>query len=288
VPGQEPDARDQTVTPDYFRAMNIPLRRGREFSVRDDAKSAPVIIINDTLARRYFPGEDATGKRIRLDGEAEQNLPPREIVAVVGDVRHEGLGATSYPGFYVPHLQRPARSMTLVARSVSPDPTSLAVSIRNVLRELDQNQLVETPRTMSTLVARSVAPRRFQMTLLGVFAIVALVLAAVGIFGVMSYTVTQRTHEIGIRLALGAQKTDVLRLVVGHGMTLALVGVVVGLAGAFALTRVTASLLYGVTATDISVFAGVALLLTIVAALACYLPARRATKVDPMIALRYE
>ena len=288
VPGQEPDARDQTVTPDYFRVMNIPLRQGRDFSVRDDAKSAPVIIINDTFARRYFPGENAIGKRIALDGETEENLPAREIVAVVGDVRHEGLGATSYPGYYMPHLQRPARTMTLIARSISPDPSSLSAPIRNALRELDKNQLVGTPRTMNTLVARSVAPRRFQMTLLGIFAFVALVLASVGIYGVMSYTVTQRTHEIGIRLALGAQKTDVLRLIVGRGMRLALVGVVAGLAGAFVLTRVIASLLYGVSATDLSVFAGVTLLLTIVAALACYIPARRASKVDPMIALRYE
>jgi len=288
VPGQEPDARQQTISPDFFRALGIPLRRGRDFTARDTATQTPVIMINETFARSFFPGEDPTGKRIRLDSETAENKPPREIVGVVGDTRHGGLGGTSYASYYFPYLQRPARNMTLAVRATSSDSAALTASVRNALRELDRNQLVGEGQTMDTLVSRSVAPRRFNMLLLGVFALIALVLAAVGIFGVMNYAVTQRTHEIGIRLALGAQKADVLRLIVGRGMRLTLIGVALGLAGAFASTRVMASLLYGVSATDTFVFTGIAVLLASVALVACYIPARRATKVDPLIALRYE
>ncbi|CAN5390391.1 ABC transporter permease [soil metagenome] len=288
VPGQEPDARQQTISPDFFRALSIPLRQGRDFTARDTATQTLVIIVNETFARRFFPGENPIGKRIRLDNEAAENKPPREIVGIVGDTRHGGLGGTSYASYYFPYLQRPARNMTLAVRSNTSDPAALTASVRNALRELDRNQLIGEAQTMNTLVSRTVAPRRFNMLLLGVFALIALVLAAVGIFGVMNYAVTQRTHEIGIRLALGAQKIDVLRLIVGSGMKLILIGVSLGLAGAFASTRVMASLLYGVSATDTFVFTGISALLAFVALVACYIPARRATKVDPMIALRYE
>jgi putative ABC transport system permease protein len=289
-PGQRPTARNQNVTGDYFRAMNIPVRRGRAFTDTDTTTAPPVIIINEALANRYFPNEDPVGRHIVIDDEDNTPLPPREIVGIVGNLRHEGLDDDEpTPGYFVPFTQAPDRQVYLTVRSIAgTDPAMLAPAVRNAIKEVDREQLIWEARTMQERVAQSIAPRRFQMFLLGVFASVALVLAGVGIFGVMNYAVSQRTHEIGIRLALGAQKRDVLRLVVGQGMMLAASGVTIGLVGAFALTRVMASLLYGVSATDPLVFGGVALLLIIVAALACYIPARRAMRVDPMIALRYE
>ena len=288
APGQRLAARNEIVSDNYFRAMNIPVLRGRAFTDAD-AKDAPqVIIINDTLARRYFPNEDALGKRILIEDENNDPLPPREIVGVVGSVRHNGLDEKEYPEYYEPFLQTPDPQVVLVVRSIGADPASLAPSVRGVVKEIDKDQVVWEMRTMRERVAQSVAPRRFTMVLLGGFAFVALTLASVGIFGVMNYTVTQRTNEIGIRLALGAQERDVLRLVVGQGMMIVLVGVVVGLLGAFAVTRLMASLLYEVSATDPLVFAGVAVLLAGVALAACLIPARRAMKVDPMIALRYD
>jgi putative ABC transport system permease protein len=283
--GQEPDGEVTTVTPDYFRTMGIPLLTGRTFTEQDKTDSPSVVIISETLARRNFPGEDPLGKRLILDDEK----PAYEIIGVVGDVRHEGLEKETYPGYYLSFYQAPERQVNLMVRSApAVDPSGLQLAVRNVIKQMDKEQLVWETKTMEQLRAESVARRRFNMMLLGIFAALALLLAAVGIYGVMSYSVTQRTHEIGIRLALGAQTSDVLRMVVRQGMTLALIGVALGLLTALAVTRVMASLLYGVTATDALTYAGVSVLLAGIALLACLIPARRATHVDPMVALRYE
>ncbi|MGH9940804.1 MAG: ABC transporter permease [Pyrinomonadaceae bacterium] len=285
APGSEPSAGYTIASPGYFSTLNIPLRRGRTFTEQDGGKAPPVVVVNEAFARRFFGTEDPIGKRlIPLDREQ----PTRQIVGVVGDVRHQSLSAEAYPDMYVSYLQDPRVTLDLVVRTATADPNGVAPAVRGAIREINRDQLIWQTQTMSGLVASNVAPRRFNMLLLGVFAGVALVLAAIGIFGVMNYTVAQRTHEIGIRLALGAQTGDVLRMVIGQGMALVLLGVGVGLAGAFAVTRVLASLLYGVSTTDPVIFASVSLVFTAVALLANYLPARRATKVDPLIALRYE
>ncbi|MDQ3816652.1 MAG: FtsX-like permease family protein, partial [Acidobacteriota bacterium] len=285
--GEEPDAMDQVISPDYFRAMGIPLRRGRFFTEHDTKDSQPVIIVNEMFVRRYLPNVDPLTKRVLLDADGD-NPQPRQIVGVVGDIRHDRLDAQSVPGYYVHYLQSPARRMDIVVRSVSQNPSELAASVRNAIKEVDADQFVWETRTMNELLSRSVAPRRFNMMLLGCFALIALILASVGIYGMMAYHVTQRTHEIGIRMALGAQVRDVLKLVVRQGMLMALTGIALGLIVAFALTRVMTSLLYQVSTTDPLIFAGISLLFILVALLASYVPARRATRVDPMVALRYE
>jgi putative ABC transport system permease protein len=283
--GQEPDGEVTTVSPDYFRTMGIPLLKGRTFTEQDKTDSPSVVIISETLARQNFPGEEPLGKRLILDDEK----PAYEIIGVVGDVRHEGLEKETYPGYYLSFYQAPERQVNLMVRSApTVDPAGLQSAVRNVIKEMDQEQLVWETKTMEQLRAESVARRRFNMMLLGIFAALALLLAAVGIYGVMSYSVTQRTHEIGIRLALGAQTSDVLRMVVRQGMTLAFVGVGIGLAAAFIVTRIMSSLLFGVSPTDALTFGVVAMLLLGIALLACLIPARRATRVDPMVALRYE
>jgi predicted permease len=283
--GQEPDAEASTVSPDYFRTMGIPIIKGRAFN-EGDKKDAPlVVVISDALARKNFPGEDPLGKRLVIDDDR----PPFEIVGVVGDVRHEKLETETYPEYYLSFYQLPERQVNLVVRAApSIDPASLQTSIRKAIKQLDGEQTVWEMKTMQQWRAESVARRRFNMMLLGLFAALALLLAGVGIYGVMSYAVTQRTHEIGIRMALGAGTRDVLRLVIGQGMILALIGITAGLAASFALTRLIVGLLFGVSATDPLTFMLITLLLLGVALLACYLPARRATKVDPLIALRYE
>ena len=285
-PGEEVDANDRITTPDYFRAMGIPLLKGRVFTERDNADAPEVVVINETFARRFFPNEDPLGKRIITD--RENNPSGMEIVGVVGDVRHKSLDVEGGAEFYHSYLQTPERSMSLVVRAATDDPTSIASELRSAVQQVDKDQPISNIMTMEQLLAESVAQRRFNMLLLGIFSAVALLLAGVGIFGVMNYSVTQRTHEIGIRMALGAQASDVLKMVVGQGMALALVGVCVGVASSFILTRIMSNLLFGVSATDPVTFAGVSLLLTLIALLSCYIPARRATKVDPMIALRYE
>ncbi|MCA1628589.1 MAG: ABC transporter permease, partial [Acidobacteria bacterium] len=281
-PDVMPSVNLRAISPDYFKTMEIPLLRGRTFAEQDTEASAMLCLINETMARRYFPDEDPIGKRITIIKDE------REIVGVVGDVRHAKLDAEAGAEMYTPYLQAPAPYINFVARSRALDEASLAAAVRNAIHAVDKDQTIHKSRTMEELLSRSIAQPRFNTWLLSIFAAIALVLAMVGIFGVMNYTVAQRTHEIGIRRALGAQGADVMRLVVGHGMMLALLGVGVGLAGAFALTRFLASLLYGVSATDGWTFSAVALLLSAVAFVACYIPARRATKVDPMIALRYE
>ena len=285
VPGSEPSTDVRVADENYFRTLGIPLRAGRTFTPQEAVADRRTIIVNETLARKYFPGEDPLGKRITVP--MSDKPEPHEIVGVVGDVKYDKLNGEPYPMVYWTHPQLPYEVMSLVVRTQG-DPLALAEPARRAIQSIDKDQPVADLRTMESWVGESVARTRFGTLLLTVFAALALTLAAVGIYGVMAYTVTQRTHEIGIRMALGALTSDVLRLVVWQGLALTLAGVCLGLAGAVALTRVMSGLLYGVTATDPVTFAAVALLLVGVALLACYIPARRATKVDPMVALRYE
>ena len=285
APGEDPSTDVRVTDENYFRTIGIPVLKGRTFTPQEAAEKRPVIVVNEALARKYFPGEDPLGKRIAV--EMEPNPPMREIIGVVGDARYTKLDAELYPMAYETLPQLTYSSMTFVVRTEG-DPLALAGAARREIQALDKDLPVADVRTMESWMGESVARARFGTLLLAVFAGVALLLAAVGIYGVMAYTVEQRRHEIGIRMALGATVGDVLRLVVRQGLLLTLTGVALGLLGAFALTRVMSGLLFGVTATDPVTFAGVALLLATVALVACLVPARRATKVDPMIALRYE
>ena len=282
-PGQETIVNTSKVSPDYFRTLGVPMIKGREFSHRDSSDAPLAAVINNDLARTYFPNEDPIGRRITFD-EGESWL---SIVGVAGDMRRFGLDSNVKPEVFLPYLQSPSRSMSLVVRS-STDPTSIAAAMKTQVQQIDRDLPFEETKTMQELLAESNSGRRFNMLLLTVFAGVALLLAIVGIYGVMSYTVAQRTKEIGIRVAIGAQAADVFRMVVGQGMLLAIIGIVLGLVAAFGVTRLMASLLFGVEATDPTTFVGIALLLAVVAFVACYIPGRRATKVDPLIALRYE
>ena len=288
VPPQSelPSAAFNFVTPDYFRTMQIPLRAGRAFDRNDTPESPPVIIVNEAMARRYWPGESAVGKRIK-QGFPQDDVPYREIVGVVGDVKQGALDEDLEPEVFLPYAQGMVREMSLVVRTTA-EPMLAANSVRQAIAGIDRDQPVERVQPMTQYLADSMARRQFSTLLLGVFAAVALLLAAVGLYGVMSYSVAQRTHEIGIRMAMGARGRDILKMVVGQGLTLTLIGVGLGIAGALALTRLMMSLLYDVSATDPLTFVGVALILAVVALVACLVPARRAAKVDPMVALRYE
>ncbi|HKP87590.1 MAG TPA: ABC transporter permease [Blastocatellia bacterium] len=284
-PGQEPNANYRQVSPDYFLAMGIPILKGRAMTGQDTKTGPQVTVINETFARRYFPDEDPIGKRVLIGDDDPQ---PREIVGIVGDVRHEGQDSEVAPEYYVSYLQDPARYMNLVLRSSSADSAGMGEALRGAIREVNKSQYIPQIQALDELLADTIAGRRFNMLLLGVFAALALILASVGIYGVMSYTVTERTHELGIRMALGARGSDVMKLVVGRGMAVALAGVAIGLVAAFALTRLMSDLLFGVSATDPLTFIIISVVLTGVALGACFVPARRATKVDPMVALRYE
>jgi putative ABC transport system permease protein len=284
--GEAPSINHCVVTPGYFRAMGIALLAGRDVAETDSKDAPKVTVIDERLAREYWPGESPLGKRVRF-GPPEANEPWHTVVGVVGEVRHERVDAATRMSVYLPYGQIPMRSMTLAVRTEG-DPAGLAVAAREQVRALDPDQPVTAVRTMEEVVSRAVWQPRLHAILFGIFAGVALLLATVGIYGVMSYAVTQRTHEIGVRVALGAGPRDILRLVVRQGLTLTLVGIGVGAAAAFALTRVMSSLLFEVSAADPATFAANVVLLALVSLLACYVPARRATRVDPITALRYE
>ena len=274
------------VSTEYFQALGIPLRAGRSFTSSDSSGAPRVVLINETLRRRFFPGEEPVGKRMNLS--IVGNPDWTQIVGVVGDVKYNGMADDVQPAIYQPIEQAPIWGFALILKTDVADPLSLTTAVRNEISKLDPSLPVTKVSTMEQRVATAMAPPRFRTTLIALFAAVALILACVGIYGVISYSVTQRTHEIGIRIALGAQRRNVLKLVLGQGALLAVIGVVLGLGGAFALTRLMASLLFGVTPTDGAIFTLVPLGLTTIALLASYLPARRATKVDPLVALRYE
>ena len=283
--GQENDGRYRVCTPDYFQTMGISILKGRAFTDQDKLGAKPVVIVNETLARRYWPNGDALGKRMRFYGPLDK-APWMEVVGIVQDVKHE-LNLPITPDYYLPHAQDPWNAMVLVART-SVEPGSMAAPIRQQVLAIDKEQPVFDVKTMREVRAISVTVYSFGSATMGIFAVVALLLAAMGIYGVMAFAVTQRTQEIGIRMALGARALDVLKLIVRNGMSLAAIGIVAGLAGAFAITRLMGSLLFGVSPTDVVTFAMVTAVLLLVALVACYLPARRATKVDPLVALRYE
>ncbi len=266
--------------------MGIPILRGRYFEERDTAESTPVAIIDESLAKKYWPNEDPVGKRISFEGGANNRIW-REIVGLVGHVKHADLEGESRAQYYMPHSQRAQPRMALVVRTTS-DPNSLAGAVRGAIKTLDSDLPVFRVRTMDQFVADSMMQRRFALLLIGVFAGLAMLLAGIGLYGVMAYSVTQRTHELGLRMALGAQRSDVLKLVVRQGMLLAAIGLGIGVAFALLLSRAMKTMLFNVSATDPLIYLLIATTLAAVALFACLIPARRATKVDPMVALRYE
>lgn len=285
--GEEPRTAFRTIGLDYFKTLRIPLLSGREFTNRDDTKATAVVIINEALAEKFFPGENPLGKRIRPDAALTEVAPMREIVGVVGNVKDRHLWDAPGPECYMPYEQLPIGDMTLVVLA-SANPLDLIPAMREQVRTLDPEVPMFRARTMENYVSDSIAQRRFTGVLCGTFAGVGLLLAVVGLYGVMSYLVAQRTHEIGVRVAVGAERRDILQMVLRHGMRLSLIGMALGTLGALALSGVLASQLFGVTATDARTYVVVILTLTAVAAAACYFPARRATRIDPMVALRYE
>jgi len=278
----------QFVIGDYFKVMQIPLRAGRDFGPQDITENAPLVgIANEALVRQYFQNEDPIGKRIGWARDPQIHWIT--IVGVVGDVRHFGLDLPELPALYSPYTQiNPWKRWMSIAARTEGNPNAMAQSIKQEIWKVDPQLPVSRVETMDEMTAGSFAARRFNMSLLTLFAGLALVLAAIGIYGVMSYAVTQRTQEIGIRMALGARTSDVLRIVLRNGMTLILIGIALGLGGAFVLTRLMVTLLFGVTPTDAFTIGLVSMVLIVVAFIACFIPARRATKVDPLVALRYE
>jgi putative ABC transport system permease protein len=277
------------ASPAYFQTMGIALLHGRDFNDADVEGTLAVAVVDESFARRFYPNEDPVGKRIKRGGPRSAN-PWKTIVGVVRSVRNQRLDATSLPQAYFPVLQEADEmyNLSFAVRASGGEPSALAQSVRSAVLAIDRNQPIFDVKPLRQIVVDSIALRRLALLLLSVFAAVALALAAAGIYGVMAYAVEQRTHEIGVRMALGARGGDVLRLVVRQGLKLALCGVALGLAVALALTRLMEALLFGVSATDPLTFVGIALLLLVVAIAACWIPARRATKVDPMIALRCE
>jgi putative ABC transport system permease protein len=296
--GQGIEVAFRVSRPGYFRAMGIPLRAGRDFTERDTPDAPGAIILNETLARRHWPAEDPIGKRVTLDNPRDNSRTPQwfTVVGVVKDVKQDSWTSAPFDEIYLPFQQnrdfyagvaRQYTSMTLVIRA-SVEPQSLAAAARETVRSLDRNLPVSGVTTMEQVIADTLWQQRFNLQLIGIFAALAMTLAAIGLYGVMSYSVAQRAREVGLRMALGANRRDVLKLVVGQGMKLALAGVALGLLASLALTRLMEKLLFEVSATDFSTFAVIAVLLTLVALVACWIPAWRATKVDPMVALRAE
>ena len=284
-PGQEPSAYLTSVTADYFATLGIPLRRGRFFTSFDRDGAQPVVLISETAARRFWPDEDPVGKKINLDFVGDSKV--REIIGVVGDVRHEGLDSDPRTEVFMPHLQASYGSMTYVVRTTSQPSVSLQ-AIKNEIWAVNKNLPFSSISTVDELVSRSLGERRFNLILLGAFAGIALTLAGIGIYGLISFSTSRRTHEIGVRIALGAQTRDIMTAVLKEGMLLTTAGLALGLIASIALTRLLSSLLFGITATDPLTFIAISLVLAGVALVACFVPARRATRVDPMIALRYE
>ena len=281
-----PEAGRRVVTPNYFQTMSIPVVKGRSFTSQDRDNTPSVIIVNQALANHYWPNQDAIGKRVAFEEDPQKQVW-REIVGVAGNVRHKALEIEPMPEVYFPYQQFPRNFMNLVVHTDS-DPANSISTIRGQVLSIDKDQPVSDIMTMDQRVAKSVASSRFVMSLLGMFSLLALGLAAIGIYGVMSYLVTQRTQEIGVRMALGAQKHHVLKLVVVKGMALAVIGIAIGVAASLALTRLMRSLLFEITPTDWLTFVLTSTGLLFVALFACYIPARRATRVDPLIAIRYE
>ncbi|MGH9720085.1 MAG: ABC transporter permease [Bryobacteraceae bacterium] len=278
APGESPAADVNRVDPDFFRTLGIRLRQGRYFEMSDSAQAPGVAILNEAAVRRYWPDQNPIGQTITLGGK-------RQIVGIVSDVQYAAWKTKPGPAIYLPYAQFGASRLYFIVRTAG-DPAALTPALRSQIRELDPNLPLYDIRTMDEVVERSISQPRFEMLLLSLFAAIALALGAVGIYGVISHLVTQRTQEIGIRMALGAAQANVISLVIREGLTLAAVGIGVGVAGALALTRLMTGLLYGISATDGLTFAAVAAGVLAVALAACYVPARRASRVEPLMALR--
>ncbi|HYY59345.1 MAG TPA: ABC transporter permease, partial [Pyrinomonadaceae bacterium] len=279
-----PRAMASRISPGYFQAMGTRFVQGRDFTEQDDEQAPPVAIVNETFARRFWPGQDPLGKRF---SQGSPDSPLMQVVGVVQDGKYAGLGEAPQPYVCRPLSQAYVGTNTVIARADT-DPQKLIAVIRNEVQQLDEHMPLASARPLAERMALPLLPARIAASVFGIFGLLALALAAIGIYGVMSYAVSRRTHEIGVRVALGAQASDVLRLVIGQGMMLTMIGVVMGLSVALLVTRLMKSLLFGVSATDPLTYVGVAALLTGVALLACYIPARRATRIDPMLALRNE
>jgi putative ABC transport system permease protein len=284
--GMEPSASLLTTDGAYFRTMHIPLKAGRTFEARDGKDAKPVVMINDTFARKYFPNENPLGQRVNVGGREDE--PAREIVGVVGTAKHNNLAETDEAEFYLPFAQVPDRYMDIVVRTSGAAPSGLETAIARTVHEIDPQQFVPTITPLPQLVGQTLSQSRFNTLLLGAFAAVAIILAGVGIYGVIAYGVAQRTKEIGIRMALGAQQRQMLCMILRQSLTMAAIGIIVGLVGALAATRLLTALLFGVGATDLPTYFIVITLLAGAALLAGFVPARRAMKIDPMVALRYE
>jgi predicted permease len=292
-PGESPEAEINVVTPDYFRVMGMPLLRGRAFTADDRAGQPRSVVIDETLAKKYFPDKDPIGQQIDDNRSDEKNPPPLTIIGIVPRTRNEAPGEDNVEQYRWPQMtfaadQVPTRGNMLMVRVKSGDPLALVPAIKRELQALDPDQAFADISTMENNIAKSLGSRRMMMSLLGAFATIALLLASVGLYGVMALTVTQRTRELGIRLALGAQRADVFRLVLAQGMLLVVAGLIIGLLGAVGAGRGLQSLLYGVGGFDASALSFALFALAMVALIACWLPARRATRVDPIVALRAE
>ena len=285
--GNHPGAGYLIVKPDYFQAMKIPVLQGRAFTRADTKDSPLVVMINEAFVRKHFPDRNPIGQQVMID-RGEGKAPPCEVVGVVGNSRHDSLAAPPGPEMYVPFPQDPTRTLDVVMRVTSTNLLGLQADVKRAVHEVDKDLFVPKLEPMTTFLSTQLAQPRFNMMLLAVFAGVAMILAAIGIYGVIAYSVTQRTREIGIRMALGAQRTQMLGMVLRQSLTLVVIGIGIGFLVALGATRVMATLLYGVGANDFSTYAVVIFLLGAAALLASYIPARRAMKVDPMVALRYE